>query len=255
MNDQSSEKTPLPLSVKKVVKRFGTKKSPVTALKEIDFQVADGEFVAVMGSSGSGKSTLLHAVAGLTDIDSGCVQIAGQDLSMLGDRQLTEFRRRHIGLVFQSFNLIRSLNAEDNSLLPTREFNGLTDKFEHLLERLGLEDRRHHKPGAMSGGEQQRVAIARALISDPSIVLADEPTGSLDSVTGQSLCQLLRQLCDEQNRTIVVVTHEPTVAAWADRAVVLKDGQVLSQFKIEDDFSSEDVSRLYQKAVNQEVVR
>lgn len=254
MNDQTPQDAPLPLCLEKVVKRFGTQKSPVTALSGIDFEVPHGEFVAVMGSSGSGKSTLLHAMAGLTEIDSGTVHIAGQDLSKLGDRDLTEFRRKNIGLVFQSFNLIPSLNAESNILLPAKEEIGLVDKLDELLRRLGIEDRRTHKPGSMSGGEQQRVAIARALISDPSIVLADEPTGSLDSVTGQSLCQLLRDLCNEQNRTIVVVTHEPSVAVWADRAVVLKDGLVLSDFKIDEGYSSEDVSRLYQQAVNQEAV-
>jgi putative ABC transport system ATP-binding protein len=151
----------------------------------------------------------------------------------MSDRQLTLFRRRRVGLVFQAFNLIPTLSACDNVLLPALADGRarLADaRMESLLARLDLAKRRRHRPDAMSGGEQQRVAIARAMIAEPAIILADEPTGSLDSVTGQGICRLLKELCEEQGRTIVVVTHEPTVAVWAERIVVLKDGQTLTEF-------------------------
>ena len=151
----------------------------------------------------------------------------------MSDRELTLFRRRQIGLVFQAFNLIPTLSAQDNVLLPILAGggDGLADeRLQDLLSRLALNERRRHLPDALSGGEQQRVAIARAIISEPAIILADEPTGSLDSVTGQSICRLLQQLCKEQGRTIIVVTHEPAVAVWAERIVVLKDGQLLTDF-------------------------
>jgi putative ABC transport system ATP-binding protein len=189
-----------------------------------------------MGASGSGKSTLLHVMAGLTRPDRGHVEVDGQDLSSMRDRALTLFRRRRIGLVFQAFNLIPTLTARDNILLPLlADGRGRLgdDRLEYLLTRLGLAERARHRPDALSGGEQQRVAIARAIIGDPSIILADEPTGSLDSITGQSICKLLQELCKEQGRTIVVVTHEPAVAIWAERIIVLKDGQILTEFPTE----------------------
>ena len=189
--------------------------------------------MAVIARSGSGKSTLLHVMAGLTRPDEGRILVDGEDLSTMPDYQLTLFRRRRIGLVFQAFNLIPTLTAQDNVLLPLLADGRARDaegRLQDLFQRLGLAQRRHHRPDALSGGEQQRVAIARAIIGDPSIILADEPTGSLDSVTGQSICQLLQELCQEQGRTIVVVTHEPAVAVWAQRIVVLKDGQVLTEF-------------------------
>ncbi len=163
--------------------------------------------------------------------------IDNTDLSQLSDGQLTSFRRRRLGLVFQSFNLIPTLTARDNVLLPL-----LVDgkaipadgRLETLADRLGIASRLHHRPDALSGGEQQRVAIARALITNPAPLLADEPTGSLDSVSGQKLCRLLRELCREQRRTIVVVTHEPTVAVWAQRVIVMKDGHVLTEFQTHD---------------------
>jgi putative ABC transport system ATP-binding protein len=219
--------------VDRVTKRFRQGDTVVEALRDISLTIERGEFVAVMGASGSGKSTLLHVMAGLTRPDEGRVAVDGQDLSAMSDRQLTRFRRRHVGLVFQAFNLIPTLSAQDNVLLPILADGrgGLADgRMESLLGRLGLAQRRRHRPDALSGGEQQRVAIARAMIGEPSILLADEPTGSLDSVTGQSICRLLRELCREQGRTIVVVTHEPAVAVWAERIIVLKDGRVLTEF-------------------------
>lgn len=238
-----------PLQVQSVVKRFRQGTTVIHALDGVDLTVAAGELVAIMGASGSGKSTLLHAMAGLTDIDAGRILVEGQDLAALSDARLTRFRGRRIGLVFQSFNLIPVLSAEDNIRLPAPSSPGLDDRVESLLERFELKARRTHKPDALSGGEQQRVAIARALVTDPAILLADEPTGSLDSQSGQELCRLLRELCGPARSvapnpagsastasattsppvTVVVVTHEPTVAMWADRIVVLKDGKNLAE--------------------------
>ncbi len=235
--------------VEHLTKRFRQGPTVVQALREVGLTIEEGEFVAVMGASGSGKSTLLHAMAGLTKIDEGQITIASQNLGNLSDYELTKFRRQHIGLVFQSFNLIPSLTAEENILLPLRaagEGRGDDGRLEMLFDVLKLRDRRQHRPDALSGGEQQRVAIARALITEPSLVLADEPTGSLDSITGQSICRLLRKLNDEMKRTIVVVTHEPSVAVWSDRVVVLKDGQVITQFKTADFADPQSLAAHYQ---------
>ena len=232
MSGNTSTTTP-PLRVEQLGKNFRQGSSTVEALKDVRLSIERGEFVVVMGASGSGKSTLLHVMAGLTRPTAGTVAVDGRDLSAMSDYHLTLFRRRHIGLVFQSFNLIPTLTARDNVLLPLLadgRGHDAESRLDELFERLGLAERAHHRPDALSGGEQQRVAIARAIISDPSIILADEPTGSLDSVTGQSICRLLRDLCQEQQRTIVVVTHEPAVAVWGQRIVVLKDGQVLTEF-------------------------
>jgi putative ABC transport system ATP-binding protein len=248
-----SENTTPPLHVENVTKRFSQGNIKVEALKNASLTIQRGQFVAVMGASGSGKSTLLHVMAGLTQPDEGQVLVDGQSLSAMSDYQLTLFRRRRIGLVFQAFNLIPTLTARDNVLLPmladSRKdiANNLLDG---LLDRLGLSERGKHRPDALSGGEQQRVAIARAIIGDPSIILADEPTGSLDSITGQSICKLLQQLCKEQGRTIVVVTHEPAVAIWAERIVVLKDGQVLTEFTHEQFHDVHSLAAHYQDVVN-----
>jgi putative ABC transport system ATP-binding protein len=242
-----------PLQVDGISKRFVQGATTIDALKEVSQIIALGEFVAVMGASGSGKSTLLHVMAGLTRPDAGSVSIDGQDISAMSDYELTVFRRRRVGLVFQSFNLIPTLTAEDNIMLPLLadgrpgSANGRLDA---LLQRLDLGGRRRHRPDALSGGEQQRVAIARALITDPSIILADEPTGSLDSVSGQNLCRLLKEICREQRRTIVLVTHEPSVAVWAERVVVLKDGEVLSQFGTNEFHDAHSLAAHYQDIVN-----
>jgi putative ABC transport system ATP-binding protein len=230
---QPVSSTESPLCVTGLTKRFQQGNAAVEALKDVSLTIRRGEFAAVMGASGSGKSTLLHVMAGLTRPDEGRVLVDGQDLAAMGDHELTLFRRRRIGLVFQAFNLIPTLTARDNVMLPLfaegrAASNGVA--LDDLLARLGLAERSHHWPDALSGGEQQRVAIARAIISNPSIILADEPTGSLDSVTGQSICRLLQELCKEQGRTIVVVTHEPAVAFWAERIIVLKDGRMLTEF-------------------------
>ncbi|MCC7086086.1 MAG: ABC transporter ATP-binding protein [Pirellulales bacterium] len=222
-----------PLKVSQLTKRFLQGDREIDALVDVNLAVAAGEFVAIMGASGSGKSTLLHLVAGLTDATSGKVWVDGQDLSDLSDRQLTLFRRRRIGLVFQSLNLVPALTAKENVLLPLHAAGRSLDRnaiADQLLSMLGLGQRRDHRPSALSGGEQQRVAIARALVADPAIILADEPTGSLDTTNGQLICKLLRKLNEDQRRTIVVVTHEPSVAIWSDRIVVLKDGRLQSEF-------------------------
>ncbi|MFA5204599.1 MAG: ABC transporter ATP-binding protein [Lentisphaeria bacterium] len=237
--------------VEKVTKRFRQGETTVEALRNLSLTVESGEFVAVMGASGSGKSTLLHVLAGLTRPDAGGIFIDGQNVSAMSDRDLTVFRRRRIGLVFQAFNLVSSLTAADNILLPlfcdgATAAGGMLDG---LLKRLDLAPRSHHRPDALSGGEQQRVAIARALAANPALILADEPTGSLDSINGQKLCRLLRELCDEQKRTIMVVTHEPAVAIWARRVVVLRDGQILTQFKTADFPDAHALAAHYQSVV------
>ena len=236
-----------------VTKRFQQGSSTVEAIRDVSLNIAGGEFVAIMGASGSGKSTLLHVMAGLTWPNAGKITIDGTELSTMSDSRLTRFRRRKIGLIFQAFNLIPSLSAADNITLPLLadgQSAGLEARLQPLLERLGLGHRRKHRPDALSGGEQQRVAIARALITDPAVVLADEPTGSLDSVSGQNICQLLRELCEEQQRTITVVTHEPAVARWASRVVVMKDGRVLTEFRTAEFGSSQALAAHYQDIVN-----
>ena len=223
-----------PLSARNLTKRFRQGNHVVEALCDVSLTIERGSFVAIMGPSGSGKSTLMHLMAGLTRPDGGQILVDGQDISNLSDGRLTRFRREKIGLVFQAFNLIPTLTAEDNITLPLFASGRKLDQqdaLENLLDRLGIAARRGHRPDALSGGEQQRVAIARALMTDPAIVLADEPTGSLDTATGRGICQILSDLCREQQRTIVVVTHEPAVAIWANRVIVLKDGRLVDDFE------------------------
>jgi putative ABC transport system ATP-binding protein len=205
----------------------------VYALKGVNFVVEPGEFVAIMGPSGSGKSTLLHLLGGLDKPTSGEIELAGEKLSLLGEKDVTLVRRHNVGFVFQFYNLLPTLTAEENILLPilidgqdTKEYQ--TD-LTTILDLVGLTARQHHKPDQMSGGEQQRVSLARALITRPAIVLADEPTGNLDSKTGTNIMQLLRRSCDELGQTIIVVTHDQRAAAFADRVVFLQDGEIGSQ--------------------------
>ncbi len=248
----SLEPASLPLKLEHVTKRFRQGESVVEAIKDISLTIEPGEFVAVMGASGSGKSTLLHVVAGLTSPDSGSVLVEGTDLAKMNDSRLTKFRRRRIGLVFQSFNLVPTLTAEENILLPaqTDGRKDLASSLDSLLDRLGIASRRKHRPDALSGGEQQRVAFARSLITQPALILADEPTGSLDSVSGQLICQLLQELCEQEQRTIIVVTHEPSVAIYAERVLVMKDGNLIADFPTSDFSRAEELAAHYQHIVN-----
>jgi len=209
----------------------------VDALAGVDFLVEKGEFVAIMGPSGSGKSTLLHLLGGLDKPSDGEVTLAGQRLSILNDTQATLVRRHNVGFVFQFYNLLPTLTAEENVALPLiidgQSLRKHRTRIDALLELVGLTDRCRHKPDQLSGGEQQRVAIARALATEPAIVLADEPTGNLDSKTGTAIMELLRRSCDELDQTIVVVTHDPRAAAYADRIVFLGDGQVIGAVRCE----------------------
>jgi putative ABC transport system ATP-binding protein len=195
--------------------------------------VEKGEFVAIMGPSGSGKSTLLHLLGGLDGTSGGEVTLADKPLSQLDDHAVTLVRRRNVGFIFQFYNLVPTLNAEENIALPLlidgRDVKKHQAKIDELLTLVGLSERRTHKPDQLSGGQQQRVAIARALVTDPDIVLADEPTGNLDSKSGKAILELLRQSCDELGHTIVMVTHDAYAASYADRVVFLKDGRVVRQ--------------------------
>lgn len=214
-------------------KRYKLGEHAVNALDGVDFVVEKGEFVSIMGPSGSGKSTLLHLLGGLDKPTEGEVTLAGKRLSLLNDNETTLVRRHNVGFVFQFYNLLPTLTAGENVLLPIIIDNQDSDKYEarllDLLDLVGLADRKDHKPDQLSGGEQQRVSLARALITEPAIVLADEPTGNLDSKTGVTMMNLLRRSCDELNQAIVVVTHDPTASAYGDRVVFLKDGQIVNE--------------------------
>jgi putative ABC transport system ATP-binding protein len=218
------------LEAKALRKIFHLGEHSVNALAGVDFVVEKGEFVALMGRSGSGKSTLLHLIGGLDRPTDGEVTLAGMQLSLLNDDKVTLVRRRNIGFIFQFFNLLPTLSTEENIALPLtidgKDYNKYQTQIETLLKHVGLEDRRRHKPDQLSGGEQQRVAIARALVTQPSIVLADEPTGNLDSKNSTAIMELLRRSCDELEQTIIIVTHDPRAAAYADRAVFLRDGKI-----------------------------
>jgi putative ABC transport system ATP-binding protein len=214
--------------------RMGT--TTVHALLEVDLSVEPGEFVAVMGPSGSGKSTLLHLLGGLDRPSSGAVILEGQRLSDLPDRQVTLLRRRKIGFVFQFFNLLPTLSAAENVTLPLlidrRRPADCQGRIDELLDLVELSDRRDHRPHQLSGGEQQRVAIARALVTEPIILLADEPTGNLDTRSGDEVLRLMRRTCDEQGQTIVLVTHDPRAASHADRIIFLQDGHMAGEAQL-----------------------
>ncbi len=210
----------------------------VPALQGVNLRVEDGEFVAIMGASGSGKSTLLHLCAALDRYESGSIDIAGQKLETLGEAELTLFRRRRIGIVFQQFNLIPTLSAYENIALPL-QLDGLdarayAPRIENLLRILQIDHRADHRPDALSGGEQQRVAIARALVMEPPVLFADEPTGNLDSHSADQFWTLLEDAARTLRLTIVMVTHEPSAAQHARRVVVLRDGRVAGEFAPDD---------------------
>jgi len=216
-----------------VTKVYHQGSTPVRALDGVSLSIADRQFVTVMGASGSGKSTLLHLVAGLARPTSGEITLFGQTISVLNDDQLTHFRRTQVGLIFQSFNLLPTMSALENIALPLlingARLGNARQRASDYLKTVGLSDRASHRPDELSGGQQQRVAIARALINDAPLLLADEPTGNLDSKTGEEILQLLHTLVNDRGRTIIMVTHDARAASYADRIITLKDGQVMSE--------------------------
>ena len=214
-----------------LTRRYGEGETAVDALRGVDLTVRSGELVAVMGPSGSGKSTLMHILAGLDKPTYGTVSIAGTNITDLNDTKLTHLRRDHVGFVFQFFNLLPMLDAEENVVLPISIAGNKPDKawLEDLLERTGLKDRRSHRPSELSGGQQQRVAIARALVTRPTIVFADEPTGNLDSKTSGEILELVRSMVDGYGQTTVMVTHEARAASIADRILFLADGLIVRE--------------------------
>jgi len=225
------------IQAEQLTKVYGEGATRVTALDRVNLSVNTGEFVAVMGPSGCGKSTLLHLLGGLDRPTEGSVAIDGRILSDLSDTELTELRRRKIGFVFQFFNLIPVLNAVENTALPVT-LDGLRPaearaKAVEWLTKVGLGDRQSHRPDQLSAGQQQRVAISRALVAEPALVLADEPTGNLDSRASDEIAALLRQVANEWGRAVVMVTHDPRIAAYADRIIFLKDGAIADETVLE----------------------
>lgn len=218
----------------------------VEALQGVNFQVQKGEFVAIMGPSGSGKSTLLHLLGGLDSPTDGEISLGGKSLAQLSDDEITIVRRRQVGFIFQFYNLLPTLSAAENVALPLlldgKRLEDYAGRVENLLEIVGLSDRAKHKPDQLSGGQQQRVAIARAFVNEPKIVLADEPTGNLDSKSGTAVLELLRKTCKDLNATVVMVSHDPRAAAYADRVVFLKDGRIVHQLDPDEGgFNPEDI--------------
>ncbi len=216
-----------------VTRRYGEGATAVDALRGVSLDVAAGQLVAVMGPSGSGKSTLMHILAGLDKPTGGTVEIAGTEITTLSDGKLTRLRRQHIGFVFQFFNLLPMLSAEDNVVLPLTIAGEEPDRpwLDSLLDQMGLSDRRKHRPAELSGGQQQRVALGRALVTRPTILFADEPTGNLDSKTGGEILELLRASVTNYGQTTVMVTHEPRAAMIADRILFLADGLIVQELQ------------------------
>ncbi|MEU4549781.1 ABC transporter ATP-binding protein [Nonomuraea dietziae] len=214
-----------------VTKTYGLGDAQVHALRGVDVAFATGAFTAIMGPSGSGKSTLMHCLAGLDTVTSGTVSIGDVELTGLGDKQLTHLRRDRIGFIFQAFNLLPTLTAEQNIRLPLEIAGRQADQllFDRVIQTVGLRDRLGHKPTELSGGQQQRVAVARALISKPQVIFADEPTGNLDSRSGAEVLSFLRTSVRELGQTIVMVTHDPLAASYADRVVFLRDGELVTE--------------------------
>jgi len=228
---QSSSANGAVVTARGVTRVYGEGDTAVNALRGVDLDVERGKLTGIMGPSGSGKSTLMHILAGLDKPTQGDVAIDGTSIEELSDTELTKLRRRHIGFVFQFFNLLPMLTAEENILLPLELGGAKMDKDwnESVIERVGLADRRTHRPAELSGGQQQRVAIARALISKPTVVFADEPTGNLDSTTSQEILDLLRESVENLGQTFVMVSHDPKATAIADRTLFLADGLIVKE--------------------------
>ena len=216
-----------------LTKTYGKGSTAVTALKSVDVTIGRGEFTAIMGPSGSGKSTLMHCLAGLDSITSGDVTLDGNTISSMSERKLTKLRREQIGFIFQSFNLIPTLTARENITLPADIAKKTVSKerFDTIVDAVGLRDRLTHRPAEMSGGQQQRVACARALITEPTVVFADEPTGNLDSKSSTQVLNFLREAVDAFEQTVVMVTHDPTAASHADRILFLVDGRIVAELR------------------------
>ena len=224
---------PAVVTAAKLSKRYGQGDARVEALRDVSLEIGEGRLTAIMGPSGSGKSTLMHILAGLDQPSEGTVSIAGVEISSMSDAELTKLRRQHIGFVFQFYNLLPMLTAQENVLLPLQIAGVKPDRawVEELLETVGIDGRRTHRPSELSGGQQQRVSIARALVTRPTVLFADEPTGNLDSNTSKDVLALLRQSVDEFGQTTVMVTHDPQAAALADRILFLADGRIAKEIR------------------------
>ncbi len=229
----SSTHHPIAARLGDAVKDYGEGDTVVRALDHVSVEFRHGTFTAVMGPSGSGKSTLLHCIAGLDSLTAGEAAIGGTVLGELSDRRLTELRRERIGFVFQAFNLLPTMDARDNILLPLRLAGAHPDAawMDQVVATLGIGDRLHHRPSELSGGQQQRVAVARALVTRPDVILADEPTGNLDSTSGRELLAFLQEAVRELDQTVVMVTHDPAAATFAQRCVFLADGRIASDLE------------------------
>ena len=219
--------------VEGLTKVYGSGETRVVALDDVTLDLYAGEFTAIMGKSGSGKSTLMHCAAGLDDATAGQVFLGDIDLTTLKERHLTELRRDRIGFVFQAFNLVPTLTAEENIVLPSAIAGRRPDPawFDEVIDTVGLRDRLGHRPSELSGGQQQRVACARALVGRPEVVFADEPTGNLDSTSGAEVLGFLRRVVDSHGQTVVMVTHDPGAASWTDRVVFLADGRGVEEMR------------------------
>lgn len=219
------------IELRNVVRSYGRGQNTVHALREVSESFAVGSFTAVMGPSGSGKSTLIQCAAGLDRPNGGQVMLGGVELSRLKEPRLTETRRKNIGFIFQAFNLLPALDARQNIVLPVRLDGGKVDEawLHMLVQQVGLQERLHQRPSQLSGGQQQRVAIARALVSRPRVVFADEPTGALDTTTARNILELLRSTVDSLGQTMIMVTHDPVAASYADRVLFLADGEVVGR--------------------------
>ncbi len=221
------------LEIKNLCKVYGSGETRVDALKDVSFDVEQGEFVAIVGPSGSGKSTLMHILGGVDVPTSGIVNIAGTDIGQLDETKLAIFRRRNIGLIYQFYNLIPILNVEENMTLPILLDGKKPDKklLDDIVDKLGMKERLSHLPNQLSGGQQQRVSIGRALMNHPALLLADEPTGNLDSENSKEIISLLRKFNKENNQTVIIITHDERIALSADRVITIEDGRITRDSK------------------------